>query len=278
MKKKHSWLLIAVVSILTPPAGAGDVQVNTYTTSRQARPAVATSPTGEFVVVWTSLGSSGTDSSLYSIQGQRYSAQGKKVGGQFQVNTYTTNHQTTPSVAQAGSGAFVVAWDGYGALSTDFDIHARRYAADGSPLGEEFPVNAYTTELQLSPVVAAGTDGDFIVVWESNGSAGTDSLGLSVQGRRFASDGSPVGDGFQINTYTTSTQHLPSVAMDAGGNFIAVWDSFGSSGTDADLSSVQGQRFASGGSPMGEEFQVNSYTHRSSATRRWRWPAAASSS
>ena len=68
-------------------------QVNTYTTSYQEGSSVAADADGDFVVVWRSLGSSGSDTSFFSIQGQRYNSAGSAVGSQFQVNTYTTNDQ-----------------------------------------------------------------------------------------------------------------------------------------------------------------------------------------
>jgi hypothetical protein len=63
---------------------------------------------GDFVVVWHSLGSGGTDTSDFSVQGQRYDAAGSAQGSQFQVNTYTTNVQFAPSVAMDADGDFVV--------------------------------------------------------------------------------------------------------------------------------------------------------------------------
>ena len=47
--------------------------MNTYTTSHQGYSSVAAGLSGEFVVVWESKGSYGSDSSGYSIQGQRFS-------------------------------------------------------------------------------------------------------------------------------------------------------------------------------------------------------------
>jgi hypothetical protein len=44
--------------------------VNTYTTSRQARPAVASDAPGNFVVAWES---NTQDGSNYGVFGQRYS-------------------------------------------------------------------------------------------------------------------------------------------------------------------------------------------------------------
>ena len=58
------------------PAGTGspaEFQVNTYTTDSQLRPSVAAAAKRAFLVAWQSYGSSGTDTSAWSIQGQRYS-------------------------------------------------------------------------------------------------------------------------------------------------------------------------------------------------------------
>jgi hypothetical protein len=68
---------------------------------------------------------------------------------------------------------------------------------------------------------------------------------------------SPVGSEFQVNTYTTYHQWFPSVGAASDGSFVVAWDSFGSSGTDTSDQSIQGQRFASDGTPMGSELQVN---------------------
>ena len=41
---------------------------------------------------------------------QRYSSSGDPLGGQYRVNTYTTNNQIYPSVAIDPSGNHVVTW------------------------------------------------------------------------------------------------------------------------------------------------------------------------
>ncbi len=240
-----------------------DGQVNTFTTFDQRSPSVSAEANGDFVVVWHSYGSVGTDDSFYSVQGQRYASDGSTLGGQFQVNTYTPSIQSRALVSVDADGDFVVVWNSYGSAGTDtsnFSIQGQRYASDGSTLGGEFQVNTYTTSPQLGSSVAAAPDGDFVVVWQSGGSPGTDALGYSIQGQRFASDGSTLGSQFQVNSYTTNDQLYPSVSVDADGDFVVVWHSNGSAGTDALGFSIQGQRYASDGSTLGGEFQVNSYT------------------
>lgn len=71
---------------------------------------------------------------------------------------------------------------------------------------------------------------------------------------------SPNGAQFQVNTYTTGAQRRVSVGSAPDGRFVVVWSSEGSSGDDVSFFSVQGQRFAPSGAPVGAEFQVNSYT------------------
>jgi len=69
--------------------------------------------------------------------------------------------------------------------------------------------------------------------------------------------GDPLGPEFRVNTYTTNDQRGCSVARDSSGNFVVVW---GSSLQDGSLSGIVGQRYDSSGSPLGPEFQVNTFT------------------
>ena len=86
-----------------------EFQVNTYTTFEQRDSAVAADPSGNFVVVWESWRQDGDELGVF---GQRFDGAGAKIGGEFQVNTYTTGYQHDPAVAAHPSGAFVVAWEG----------------------------------------------------------------------------------------------------------------------------------------------------------------------
>jgi len=256
---------LALVASATAPAAAqapvpagGEFQINTYTQGIQSRPALAADAQGDFVVVWESYTSSATP---YTLQGQRYSSSGVPLGGQFQVDSQPANPYA-PDVAADADGDFVVVWFAYGSAGDDTSsgsIQGRRFASDGTPLGDQFQVNTYTPSLQEDPAVAARADGGFVVVWESNGSAGSDADGYSIQGQRYTSDGSPLGGQFQVNGYTTQNQNDASVAMDADGDFVVTWESYGSSGTDSSDDSVQGQRYASDGGARGGQFQVNTY-------------------
>jgi hypothetical protein len=68
----------------------------------------------------------------------------------------------------------------------------------------------------------------------------------------------PAGSEFQVNTRTTGTQRSPSVGMDADGDFVVVWQSFGEDA--AATWGAFGRRFNSAGTPLATPFQVNSFT------------------
>lgn len=222
-----------------------EFQVSTLT-RRQQYPSVAMSAAGRFVVVWASDHSIGSDHDYSSIQGRLYDASGLPEDLPAQVNSYVTGIQWSPAVAMNAEGAFVVVWESGESPDNDHDgwsIQGRLFASNGAPLAPQAQVNTYVTGSQFRPAVAANADGDFVVAWESQGSAGSDQDGFSIQGRLYAPNGAPIGLQAQVNSFTSSDQRRPAVAIDPRGDFVVVWDSDGSSGGDTEGTSIQAQRY-----------------------------------
>jgi hypothetical protein len=124
--------------------------------------------------------------------------------------------------------------------------------------GGEFQVNRYTTNHQYRPALAADADGDFVVTWSSGGQDGPGTPGIF--GARFDSAGALLGAEFQVNVYTTGIQTGSAVAAEANGDFVVVWQSYHQDSGAGFGWGIFGRRFASGGTPLGSEFQVNTYT------------------
>ena len=231
-----------------------EFRVNTYTTDYQFAPVVAVGASGNFVVVWQS------DQRGQGVFGQRYASSGVPLGPEFPVNTQTNSQQQFPAVAGSDtSGNFVVVWQAtYNGPSGSGDgIFGQRYASSGAPLGPEFRVNTYTTDIQFDPAVAADPTGNFVVVWTTSAQPLPPS-NADVFGQRYASSGAPLGSEFRVNTYTTLIQSGPSVVSTGSGDFVVVWQSgFGQDGAEY---GVFGQRYASSGAPLGPEFRVNTHT------------------
>ncbi len=150
----------------------------------------------------------------------------------------------------------MVAWQSYGQDSDNYGIFARRYDAAGSPLSGEIPVNTHTTDSQHAPTIGMDRDGNFVVVWNSFTQDGDFD---GIFGRRFDSAGAPLTGEFPVNTFTTSQQLFPEMAMDSEGNFVCSWESFGQGGGPASFG-VIARAFDSSATPVTGEFQINATT------------------
>jgi hypothetical protein len=249
-------------------AGTGEplgpeFRVNTYTTDFQAIPAVASDSSGNFVVVWQSLGQDGDS---HGVFGQRYDSTGAPLGPEFRVNTYTTADQRHPAVASDSSGRFVVVWSSFSQDGSDDGVFGQVFTSSGVPLGPEFQLNTYTTSAQAFPDLVSDSSGNLVVVWSSP----QDGSGSGVFGKRYDITGAPLGPEFRVNTYTTNTQFGPAVASGSSGNFVVVWQSYHQDGSSF---GVFGQLYDSSGAPIGPQFRVNTNT-----TDYQGHPAAASDS
>ena len=180
-------------------------------------PTVHWTPDGGFLVVWVTI---------EGASGQRYSSDGLSVGQPFTVHdSYARGIISRIDVAP--SGQFVVAWMEFTDSNyDDVDIFARTFSANATPLSDRFQVNTAMTGPQEFPSVAMERGGEFIVVWDSPVSMGTDDWGDSIQGQRFSSTGKRVGDEFQVNTTTLYYQTRPSVAAVSGKGFVVAWTSW----------------------------------------------------
>jgi hypothetical protein len=201
---------------------ASEFQVNTRTAGSQTAPKVAADADGAFVVVW-----SGPDGEYNGVFARRFSSAGAAIGSDFQVNTYTTDRQLSPAVTQDADGDFVVVWSSY-QDGSQYGVFARRHSSAGAALASEFQVNSYTTSFQFNTAVAAGPEGDFLVVWQSFSQDGSSN---SVFARHFSSTGAALDSEFRVNSYTPGQQRFPAVATDGNRHFVVAWQSEGQDGS-----------------------------------------------
>jgi VCBS repeat-containing protein len=232
-------------------AAGSEFIVDTSFIGQQQAPAVAMSADGAFVIAWQG---SVQDGSGYSIEAKLYDAAGAAQGGEFRVNTTTTNDQKSPDVAMDGDGNFIVIWKSF-QDGSGFGIYAQRYDSTGAALDGEFQINTTTLGDQIDPDIAMDAMGDFVVAWGSNN--GDTGYGIYAQYYQDGS-GTPSGMGeFRVNTTTGGTVEKPAVAMSATGDFTVAWQSDGQDGNGLGIYS---QRYSgNGGSPLaqGAEQRVN---------------------
>jgi hypothetical protein len=208
--------------------------VNTQTIDAQAEPSVAMRPDGSFVAAW-----SAADGADYDVFARRFDATGMAQGGEFRVNTHTTDVQRAPSAATDNDGDFVVAWQSKDQDGSNYGVYAQRYGASGIPQGQELHVNTHTNNVQAGPSVAMDAGGGFVIAWTGNEQDGS---GRGVYGQAFDAAGAQQGGEFRANTYTTNNQQVPAVAMDADGDCVIAWTS--EYAQDGSSDGVFAQRYA----------------------------------
>ncbi|MEH2284126.1 MAG: cadherin-like domain-containing protein, partial [Nostoc sp.] len=203
-------------------------------------------------ISWTSSGQDGFGNGIYA---QRYNSAGVAQGSEFKVNSTTSNDQFNSTVAMDANGDFVISWTSYGQDgSYDYGIYAQRYNSSGVAQGGEFQVNTTTSSNQNNSTVAMDASGDFVISWQS---LVQDGFGYGIYARRYNSSGVAQGNEFRVNSTTIADQNNPTVAMDANGDFVISWTSYGQ---DGDNNGIYAQRYNSSGVAQGDEFQVNNTT------------------
>ncbi|MBY0587807.1 hypothetical protein K2X85_11565, partial [bacterium] len=125
------------------------------------------------------------------------------------------------------------------------------------PTGAETLVNTFTTSNQQASSMAMDSNGNFVVVWESENQF-SGSSGKDIYAQRYNAAGTKVGAEFRVNTFTTNDQSGPDVAMDNNGNFVVVWTS--TNQDTGNSTGVYGQRYNASGVAQGSEFRLNNVT------------------
>lgn len=214
----------------------GEFQANTTTAGPQSNPDSAMASDGSFVIVWSGQGNGGTT----GIFGQRFLADGSKIGGEFEISTQSG----APKIAMAADGDFAVTW------ANDNNIFARAFHADATPDGSAFRVNTSSLGLFHSPAIDRANDGQYVITWINNNSSDAEE----IYAQRYLANGTPNGTEFRVNSTNHGSQLYPAVAMADDGHFIITWQS---SGQNQGYNGIYAQAYLSNGSADGGEFLVN---------------------
>jgi hypothetical protein len=222
-----------------------ETRINQTTAGAQRRPSVAMDGSGNYVVCW--------DGQVVTFEAycRRYDVNGNALAAEGQVNVTTSGDEQLPVVARDTNGAYTVVWQSSAAGDGDgIDVYMRRFTSAGVQATAETMVNTLTDGHQNEPTLAMASDGDFVVVWTSEGE---DAGGTAVVARRYSSAGAALGAAFVVNTTTAGSQTRPTAAMNDAGAFFVAWQT----PNDGNTTGVFGQRYDDTGTPIGVEFIVN---------------------
>jgi len=137
--------------------GGVQSQVNTTTAQFQGNASISSLSDGGWVVAWQSYAQDSSDNGVYL---QRYDASGAAVGGETLVNVNTYLDQAEPDVVGLADGGWVVTWQSYWQVYSDWSIYQQAYDSDGNVVWSEHAASSAGGD----PAVAALDDGRWFSV------------------------------------------------------------------------------------------------------------------
>lgn len=201
----------------------GELELAALNELEGSKAAAAIDHQNRTVVVFESYDEDGDAMGIYA---QMLDEFGDPMGDKFLVNSgFTSGNQGAPAVARAPDGRFVIVWQSIGQDGDGAGIYAQRYTAAGAAAGSAFQVNTTTAGDQMTPAVAMGEDGRFVVVWRGDDGLeeGTADGSTDIFAQRFNPDGTRLGSEFQVNQFEGTDQTMPTVSMNLAGQFAIAW-------------------------------------------------------
>jgi hypothetical protein len=173
-------------------------------------------------------------------------------GQPFPVNVSQHGRHFDPKAAVFPDGGFVVVWT-TGPLSGGRTVlHARFFAASGSPTSGEFRLTEPAVGSQTAEDVAADRDGSFLVAWREERSPGGPT---DILARRFRRDGTPAGARIPVSVTGPFDRYGAHLAIGTGGQFAVAWSS--DDFTTGPFTDALARRFRANGTPLGPEIPVD---------------------
>jgi len=187
--------------------------VNDFQFERVHNTEIAVSQSGTYIIVWEDSYLSHPDAYIY---GQRFTANGDAVFGNFRIDNETEQHRRVyPAIAMSQSGDFAVSWGIENNLTSSKAILCRLYSHVAQRQGGPFQVNTpyEGASVYLNGSAMAADDSVFVVVWIQDS---------ELYGQLYSINGPALGENFQITTTGCVTN--PSVAM-CGNRIFTTWRS-----------------------------------------------------
>lgn len=184
--------------------------VNNSLTGYQINPSISQISSGGYVIVWNSQDNPSTLN--FDVYGQRYLADGSRIGDNFIINNTTTANQSFPTVAGSnlsGSNHYIVAWSSYNSGLGLYKVYCQIFHND-------IPIRTYdiqvdstnpTTNNQRFPRVAGLYNGNYVITWSADDTSSGTGV-YAVKGIIIDDSGNFVSSKFQIssvaNLYTVN--------------------------------------------------------------------------
>jgi hypothetical protein len=211
------------------------------------RTVARSSITGNYAVTFQGTGYAGS-----GIYARLFNAAGTPLTGTIHVGS-TTAADFSPTIAMNARGDFAVAYT-HRYSSSDLDLYAQRFHANGTPAGGDFAV-AITTHNEYEPSAALDNFGNLMIAYTYDYSSTDKDIRVWTQ--------QPTG---AVNTFglavTGNNEHAPSLALNANGYGVVAYE-YDYSATDHDIYAQRvfsGGTGTSGGSSYGGRLYIDTST------------------
>ncbi len=224
--------------------------------------AVAATADGGFVVAWAAVNPpSRTGAVVTEAVARFFRANGTPAGPALRITgdivDPVVDYGVVPtSVAVAPDGSVTIVSN---CVCDQIGLVLQRFTSDGTVLDDIDPSAGCTCrgDIAIFPSLAMAPDGSFVVAWVNGLSTNpNDSFPTVVRARRFAADGSALGDVFQVNQGDRLTR-MPHAAMLADGGFVIGWTD--QDGHDGNRSGVFVRAYDASGGTSGPDLQLNQH-------------------
>jgi Ca2+-binding RTX toxin-like protein len=144
-----------------------------------ATPVVKWLDNSRFVVAWQTAYHDITKFQIFQTYGE-VTASPVAISNEIQVNTFGSAE--TPRIVALPNGGFVVAWDSFSSkVEKNHGIRLQAFDDAGGKIGGEILVNTTLAGHQVSPSIAALTDGRVVVSWTDTSQSGTQGTDIRSQ-------------------------------------------------------------------------------------------------
>src|SRR5687768_3010833 len=192
--------------------------VNSITAGDQQNARVAVFPGGGAAFAWQS--STGTGNRIYV---RFLTDSGTFTGAEIPASETVVGHQSDVALAVLKDGSLVVVWSEDRRDGNMQGIFAQRFTSAGTRIGSTLQVNTVTYLQQRNPVIAALSDGGFVVAWVSEEFRRRNSEYVDITARIYTAQGSATGPEFALNSGERICANPNVVATPNG--FRAAWSS-----------------------------------------------------
>ena len=153
------------------------INLNTFVTSNQEKPRIASLSNDTFVAVWESYGQ---DGAMLGSFGQIFDLAGSKIGAEFQVSTEILGHQHDPNVIGLETGNFLVAFENRTSNKSQVIIQEFTALGDkvGAPvnIGDNYIGNYTEGEGAFTPEIVKLIDGSVAITWAAPANGSSDII------------------------------------------------------------------------------------------------------